>query len=99
MPATLFCFAAGLTNVGILGVAAIDIVQIAAVPVGFRSKTFVSVLVFHVAAVDVVGMIVGLRPDAFLLILVLYVTAVDLGKGRGREPKAHGDCNQQGSEG
>jgi hypothetical protein len=44
--------AASPTNIRILGVAAVDVIHITLIIVGFRSDTFVLILVFDVNAVD-----------------------------------------------
>jgi hypothetical protein len=99
-------FQAFTANVGVIGIAAFDIVLIDIVPpvVDFGLNTVVSILVPDVTAVDVdVTIIVIIIPafglDAFILVFAPHIAAVNVSKACGGQGEGQCEGDQQGFHG
>jgi hypothetical protein len=92
-------------HLGIIGIAAIDIVliEVVVIPIKFGLSAFVPVFVLYIATVDVVAaivvivVVVALSSNTFIPVFALYIAAVHVGKGGGGKREYQCECNQNGS--
>jgi hypothetical protein len=91
------------TYLGIIGIAAIDIVliEVVVIPIKFDLSAFVPVFVLYIATVDVVAaivvIVVALSSNTFVSVFALYIATVHIGKGCGRKREHQCECEQKGS--
>jgi len=81
---SVFPFETFPANVGVLGIAAFDIIfiEVVSILVEFGLNAFVPIFVFYIVAVDAVtAFVVELCPNALVLVLAFYIAAVHIGKG------------------
>jgi hypothetical protein len=77
------------TYLGIIGIAAIDIVliEVVVIPIKFGLSAFVPVFVLYIATVDVVAatvviaIVVAFSSDTLVPVFALYIATVHIGKG------------------
>jgi hypothetical protein len=107
---SVFPFEAFPANVGVIDIAASDIILIDIVPiivpiiVVFGLNAFVSIFVLYVTAIEiviaiVVTVIIAFCLDAFVPIFAFHIAAVHIGKACGGQREYQCEYNQKGFHG